>query len=131
MNKPILVKPLIIYMDSYILACKEYADAGLSEYDDFHAKILLLSFSKTCFCVMRIQAEVSGFRQYVEKGQTILMPEFAWVEIGSVIRKKVYRKEDGLVFLRKSMAVRIESLLDLLLSLTLRTKKCYTLLGVK
>ncbi len=33
---PILVKPSIKYMDSYIAVCREYAEAGLSVYDGFH-----------------------------------------------------------------------------------------------
>lgn len=32
----ILVKPSIKCMDSYIAACREYAEAGLNEYDGFH-----------------------------------------------------------------------------------------------
>lgn len=33
-----LVKPAIKYMDSYIAACKEYAEAGLNVYDGFHGE---------------------------------------------------------------------------------------------
>ena len=35
---PRLVKPSMEYMDSYITACREYAEAGLSVYDGFHGE---------------------------------------------------------------------------------------------
>ncbi len=38
MNNPELVKPSIKYIESYIAACREYAEAGLSEYDGFHGE---------------------------------------------------------------------------------------------
>lgn len=33
-----LIKPSMEYMESYIAACREYAEAGLEVYDDFHGE---------------------------------------------------------------------------------------------
>ena len=38
MANPKLVKPSVEYMSSYIAACREYAKAGLKEYDVFHGE---------------------------------------------------------------------------------------------
>ena len=38
MKNPRLVKPSVEYMGSYIAACREYAEAGLEVYDDFHGE---------------------------------------------------------------------------------------------
>lgn len=56
--EPRLVKPSIKYMDSYIAACREYAEAGLNEYDGFRGENPTSELIKTL--LLRYENESRG-----------------------------------------------------------------------